>query len=121
MSGFSAQQQHDAASEEMTMTRRPRRNHSPAFKAKVAVAAIKGEKTLTELAQDFDVHPNQIKQWRDQLLEGATGVFGDGPKAEAEPAIDVKTLHAKIGELTLEKDFLSGALGKAGLLPSAKR
>jgi transposase len=64
---------------------------------------------------------NQIKQWRDQLLEGATGVFGDGPKAEAEPAIDVKTLHAKIGELALENDFLSGALGKAGLLPSAKR
>ena len=61
------------------MARRPRRNHSPAFKAKVAVAAIKGEKTLIELAQDFDLHPNQIKQWRDQLLEGATGVFGDGP------------------------------------------
>ncbi len=64
---------------------------------------------------------NQIKQWRDQLLEGATEVIGDGPKAEAEPAIDVKTLHAKIGELTLENDFLSAALGKAGLLPSAKR
>ena len=103
------------------MTRRPRRNHSPAFKAKVAVAAIKGERTLIELAQDFDVHPNQIKQWRDQLLEGATGVFGAAPKAGAEPAIDVKTLHAKIGELTLEKDFLSGALGKAGLLPSARK
>ncbi len=81
------------------MARRPRRNHSPAFKAKVAVAAIKGEKTLIELAQEFDVHPNQIKQWRDQLLEGATGVFGDGAKPEPEPAIDVKTLHAKIGEL----------------------
>ena len=103
------------------MTRRPRRNHSPAFKAKVAVAAIKGEKTMIELAQDFDVHPNQIKQWRDQLLEGATGVFGDIPKAEAEPTIDVKTLHAKIGEPTLENDFLSGALGKAGLSASAKR
>ena len=103
------------------MARRPRRNHSPAFKAKVAVAATKGEKTLIELAQDFDVHPNQIKQWRDQLLEGATGVFGDGARAEPEPAIDVKTLHAKIGELTLENDFLSGALGKAGLLPSAKK
>ena len=64
------------------MARRPRRNHSPAFKAKVAVAAIKGEKTLIELAQEFDVHPNQIKQWRDQLLEGATGVFGEAPKAE---------------------------------------
>ena len=87
------------------MARRPRRNHSPAFKAKVAVAAIKGEKTLIELAQDFDVHPNQIKQWRDQLLEGATGVFGDGAKAEPEPVIDVKTLHAKIGELTLENDL----------------
>ena len=103
------------------MTRRPRRNHGPAFKAKVAVAAIKGKKTLIELAQDFDVHPNQIKQWRDQLLEGATGAFGDGSKAEAEPVIDVKTLRAKIGELTLENDFLSVALGKAGLTPSAKR
>jgi len=102
------------------MARRPRRNHSPAFKAKVALAAIKGERTMIELAQDFDVHPNQIKQWRDQLLEGATGVFGEAPKTEPEPTIDVKTLHAKIGELTLEKDFLSGALSKAGLL-SAKR
>ena len=100
------------------MGRRPRRNHSPAFKAKVAVAAIKGEKTLIELAQDFDVHPNQIKQWRDQLLEG---VFGEAAKTEPEPTIDVKTLHAKIGELTLVNDFLSSALGKAGLLPSAKR
>ena len=103
------------------MTRRPRRNHSPSFKAKVGVAAIKGKKTLIELAQDFDVHPNQIKQWRDLLLEGATGVFGEAPKVKVEPAIDVKTLHAKIGELTLEKDFLSSALGKAGLLASAKR
>jgi transposase len=121
ISGFSAPQQHDAASEEKTMARRPRRNHSPAFKAKVAVAAIKGEKTMIELSQEFDVHPNQIKQWRDQLLEGATGMFGEAPKAEPEPIIDVKTLHAKIGELTLEKDFLSGALGKAGLLPSARK
>ena len=104
------------------MARRPRRNHSPAFKTKVAVAAIKGEKTLIELAQEFDVHPNQIKQWRDQLLVGATGAFiGEAPTAWPEPTIDVKTLHAKIGELTLENDFLSGALGKAGLLPSAKR
>lgn len=102
------------------MTRRVRRNHSPAFKAKVALAAIKGEKTLAELAQQFDVHPNQITQWRSQLLEGAAGVFGSEAKSEAAPAIDVKTLHAKIGELALENDFLSGALGKAGLL-SAKR
>jgi len=101
------------------MARRPRRNHSPAFKARVAVAAVQGEKTLIGLAQDFDLHPQQIKQWRDQLLDGAAGVFGAAPKAEAEPAaepaaepvIDVKTLHAKIGELTLERDFLSGAPG----------
>ena len=103
------------------MTRRPRRNHSPAFKAKVALAAIKGEKTLAELAQQFDVHPNQITQWRAQLLEGASGIFGAAATPELVPAVDVKTLHAKIGELTLENDFLSGALGKAGLLPSAKR
>lgn len=103
------------------MTRRPRRNHSPAFKAKVALAAIKGEKTMIDLSQEFDVHLNQIKQWRDQLLEGATGVFGEAPKAEPEATIDVKTLHAKIGELTLENDFLSGALGKAGLLPSGRK
>ncbi|SON54544.1 Transposase (plasmid) [Hartmannibacter diazotrophicus] len=103
------------------MTRRVRRNHSPAFKAKVALAAIKGEKTLADLAQQFDVHPNQITQWRSQLLEGAAGVFGSEAKSESNaPTIDVKTLHAKIGELALENDFLSGALGKAGLL-SAKR
>ena len=104
------------------MTKRIRRNHNPAFKAKVALAAVKGDKTLAELAQKFDVHPNQITTWRSQLLEGAAGIFGsDGHTEPAEPVIDVKTLHAKIGELTLMNDFLSGALGKAGLLPSAKR
>ncbi len=56
------------------MTRRPRRNHSPAFKVKAALAAISGEQTLVELSQQFDVHANQIKQWKEQLLEGATGV-----------------------------------------------
>ena len=87
----------------------------------MAVAAIKGEKTLAELAQLYDVHPNQITTWKAHLLEGAAGVFGSGSMAkEAAPAVEVKTLHAKIGELTLENDFLSGALGKAGLL-SAKR
>ncbi|KAB2723379.1 IS3 family transposase [Brucella anthropi] len=99
-----------------TMTRRPRRNHSPAFKAKVALAAIRGEQTLVELSQQFDVHANQIKQWKDQLLEGATGVFGDEVKAEpAGPSIDVKTLHAKIGELTLENDFLSKCARQGGI------
>jgi transposase len=102
------------------MTRRARRNHAPAFKAKVALAAFKGDKTLAELAQQFDVHPNQITAWKAQLLEGAAGLFGREPSEPAAAAVDLKALHAKIGELTLENDFLSGALGKAGL-PSAKR
>ena len=102
------------------MTRRTRRNHTPAFKAKVALAAMKGEKTLAQLAQLFDVHPNQIVAWKAQLLDGASEVFGPGLARPEAAAVDVKTLHAKIGELTLENDFLSGALGKAGLL-SAKR
>ncbi|MGO1163729.1 IS3 family transposase [Brucella sp. C7-11G] len=98
------------------MTRRPRRNHSPAFKAKVALAAIRGEQTLVELSQHFDVHANQIKQWKDQLLEGAIGVFGDETKAEsAEPTVDVKTLYAKIGELTLENDFLGRSAQQGGI------
>ena len=103
------------------MSRRPRRNHTPAFKAKVALAAVKGEMTLAPLAEHFDVHPNQITQWKGQLQEGAAGVFGPGGgNGPAPPAVDVKSLHAKIGELTLENDFLEGALTKAGLL-SAKR
>jgi transposase len=101
------------------MSRRPRRNHTPVFKSKVALAAIKGDKTLAELAQLFDVHPNQITQWKAQLLEGAAGVFGSEARTGA-PSVDLKSLHAKIGELTLENDFLGGALSKAGLL-SAKR
>ena len=103
------------------MSRRTRRNHTAGFKAKVALAAIKGEKTLSELAQQFDVHANQITTWRTQLLEGAAGVFGaESKSAPAAPSIDVKTLHAKIGELTLENDFLGSALSKAGL-PSARK
>jgi transposase len=87
----------------------------------VALAAIKGEKTLSELAEQFDVHANQITQWKGQLLEGAAGVFGGEAKAEPPAAaVDLKTLHAKIGALTLENDFLEGALTKAGLL-SVKR
>ncbi len=103
------------------MTRRPRRNHTPAFKSKVALEAIKGEKTLSELAQQFDVHANQIKLWRDHLLEGAKQVFSKESKAaKSEPTIDVKTLHDKIFELTLENDFLETALTKAGLLSARK-
>ena len=103
------------------MSKRPRRNHTPAFKAKVALAAIKGDRTVVQVAEQFDVHPNQIASWKAQLEGGAADVFGPGGgQAAALPAVDVKSLHAKIGELTLENDFLEGALSKAGLL-SAKR
>jgi transposase-like protein len=102
------------------MTKRTRRNHTPAFKAKVALAAVKGDKTLAELAQQFDVHPNQITTWRGQLLEGAAGVFGGVAAGATSPPVDLKDLHAKIGQLALENDFLAGALGKAGML-SVKR
>jgi transposase len=101
------------------MQRRARRNHTPAFKAQVALAAIKGDRTLSQLAEQFDVHPNQITSWKAQLEGGAADVFGPG-SGPAQAAVDVKSLHAKIGELTLENDFLEGALTKAGLL-SAKR
>ncbi|HME24442.1 MAG TPA: IS3 family transposase [Acetobacteraceae bacterium] len=89
------------------MTRRARRTHAPAFKAKVALTAIKGEKTLADLAQQYDVHPNQITAWKAQLLDGAAGLFGPGVAAtDAAPGVDLRVLHAKIGELTLENDFL---------------
>ena len=102
------------------MTKRPRRNHTPAFKAKVALAAFRGDKTLAELAHQFDVHPNQITQWKGQLLEGAAGVFGPDKSVTGSTRVDVKALHAKIGELVLENDFLESALGKTGL-PGVKR
>jgi transposase-like protein len=101
------------------MSRRPRRNHSAAFKAKVAIEALGDGKTVAEIAHKHDVHPNQVTEWRRQLLDRAAGVFGGMP-ATAEPSVDIKTLHAKIGQLTLENDFLEGALTKAGLL-SARR
>ena len=103
------------------MTRRPRRNHSPAFKAKAALAALKGDKTMSEPATQLDVHPNQIKQWKDQRLDGVADVFDDSARPAKEPEIDVKSLPAKIGQLTLENDFLEGAPSKAGPLPSARK
>ena len=101
------------------MSRRPRRNHSPVFKAKVAVAAVKGVKTLSELASQFDVHPNQITQWKTQLEGSAAELFATSQQ-KAEPGVDVKALHAKIGQQALDIDFLSGALDKAGL-PSVRK
>jgi transposase-like protein len=100
------------------MSRRPRRNHSSAFKSKVALAALKGEQTLAELAQRFDIYPNQITQWKTLLLERAAEVFEGGEATQAP--VDVNRLHAKIWELTLGNDFLDTALTKAGVL-SARR
>jgi transposase len=101
------------------MPRRPRRNHSPAFKAKVALEAIKGEEPIIEIAERFDVHPNVITKWKRQLQEGAPAVFGSA-ESEKDEKPDVAKLHAKIGELTMENDFLSGALGRVDG-PSARR
>ncbi|MGZ8245663.1 IS3 family transposase [Methylomagnum sp.] len=86
------------------MSKRPRRNHSASLKAKVALAALRGEKTLAELAQEFDIHPTQIGEWRSQLLERAASVFG-GEGDKSEPAVDLKALHAKIGQQALENRF----------------
>ena len=100
------------------MTKRARRNHSSGFKAKVALAAIKEEKTLSELSVQFDVHPNQIADWKRQLQEKAAAIFGGKEEKEKEP--DIQRMQAKIGQLALENDFLENALIKAGML-SAKR
>ena len=101
------------------MKRRSRRNHSPLFKAKAALAAVRGDKTLAELAKAFDVHPHQITEWKSQLLDRAADVFGERQKA-SEPDVDLKALHAKIGQLALENDFLESALTKAGMLSARK-
>jgi len=96
------------------MTIKSRRKHSPVFKAKVALEAVRAE-----LAQHYEVHPSQIADWKRYLLKQASDVFGT-TTAPVAPTVVLKELHAKIGQLTLEKDFLQGALSKAGLL-SVKR
>ena len=97
---------------EQKMTRRKRRNHSSAFKAKVALAAVKGERTLAELAEQFDVHPNQIQDWKRRLIDGAEEVFGGNAVEAQHNEKEVEKLHAKIGQLAMENDFLSKVLGR---------
>ena len=94
------------------MIRRKRRNHTSTFKAKVAVAALKGERTLAELAEQFDVHPNQIQEWKKRLVDGADDVFGGHTVATQHNHQEVEKLHAKIGQLAMENDFLSKVLGR---------
>lgn len=94
------------------MTRRKRRNHSSSFKARVAIEALREELTMTELAQKYDLHPNQIIRWKRDLIDGAESVFGSGEKDRKDTEAELEKLHAKIGQLTMERDFLSKALNR---------
>ena len=94
------------------MTRRKRRNHSSAFKAKAALSALKGERTLAELSEQFDVHPNQVQDWKKRLVDGAENVFGGNAVEAQHNERETEKLHAKIGQLSMENDFLSKFLGR---------
>ncbi len=99
--------------------RRPGRNHTATFKAKVVIAALKEDETLSALAEKFDIHPYQIKQWKTHLLRNASDVFATAAEKQAATP-DLKDLHAKIGQLAAEIDFWAGARGRIGDA-SAKR
>lgn len=90
--------------------RRKRRNHSPAFKAKIALEALKGEKTLAQLSSEYDVHVNQIKTWRNQLKENMVRLFESGVDQRKDHESEIQALQAKIGQLTMENDFLAKVL-----------
>jgi len=92
--------------------KRKRRNHSPGFKAKVALAAVRGDRTLADLAEQFEVHPNQIQDWKKRLVGNAEKLFENGSRAGKDLEAEIKELHAKIGELTMDRDFLSVKLGR---------
>jgi transposase len=91
--------------------RKPRRNHSAKFKAQVALEAIRGEKTIAEIAAHHEVHATQVTSWKNEVLENLAGIFG-GESCGRDEKERIRELHAKIGELTVEREFLEGALGK---------
>ncbi|MDA0892287.1 MAG: hypothetical protein O3C15_08210 [Proteobacteria bacterium] len=90
--------------------KRKRRTHSSDFQSKVALEAVQGNLTMAELVKKYDVHANQITDWKKPLLQGASDVFGKGAKKQEESGLTLQELNAKIGQLTMESDFLECGL-----------